>query len=314
MKKLLVTGGAGFIGSHFVIEAVKKGYQVYNLDALTYAANLNYLKTVDSAKNYHFINGDIREDKFILKLFLEHKFDYVAHLAAESHVDKSISDPNIFVETNVLGTHNLLVAARETGVKRFLHVSTDEVYGHLQLGDLEFTEDHPIKPNSPYSASKASSDLLVRSYIKTYDFPALITRCSNNYGPHQDLSKLIPVVISKALKSEKIPVYGKGLNIRDWLYVKDHVSALFRVLEEGTLGEIYNIGGNNEMTNLDLVKIILDKLQRPYSLIEFVRDRPGHDFRYAINANKIKSELNWEPNEDFHALLEETINWYIKEL
>ena len=314
MKKLLVTGGAGFIGSHFVIEAVNKGYDVYNLDALTYAADLENLKEIEGKKNYHFIHGDIRDRDLIRGLFEQYRFDMVAHLAAESHVDFSIKNPHIFVETNVIGTQNLLESARDFGVKKFLHVSTDEVYGELEKDEDGFTEWTNIKPNSPYSASKAGSDLLVRSYVETFGLDACITRCSNNYGPHQDFSKLIPVVISKALKNKKIPVYGTGENIRDWLFVKDHVSALFVVLEKGQKGEVYNIGGNNEQTNIDLIKRILSILGKTENLIEFVEDRPGHDFRYAINATKIKDDLGWEPQQDFDVLLQETIDWYIKKL
>lgn len=310
MKKILITGGAGFIGSHTVIEAVARGFEVWNLDALTYAANLQNLASVENSKNYHFVHGDIRDLILIQKLFKECKFDAVMHLAAESHVDLSIKNPQIFVETNVLGTQHLLEASRDFGVKRFLHVSTDEVYGELEINEESFTEKTCIKPNSPYSASKAGSDLLVRSYVETFGLDACITRCSNNYGPHQDSSKLIPVVIGKALKDEKIPVYGTGENIRDWLFVHDHVQALFTVLEKGQKGEVYNIGGNNEQRNIDLVKRILGILKKPESLIEFVTDRPGHDFRYAINSSKIQKELGWKPQQDFDTLLLETIDWY----
>jgi len=314
MKKLLITGGAGFIGSHTVFEAIKKDYDVFNLDALTYAANLKNLTKIENKSNYHFIKGDIRDLSLLTKIFTKEKFDYVMHLAAESHVDLSIKNPNIFVETNVIGTHNLLECAKKFNIKKFLHVSTDEVYGDLTLDEPEFTEKSMIKPNSPYSASKAGSDLLVRSYVNTFGLNACITRCSNNYGPHQDLSKLIPVIISKALKNESIPVYGQGENVRDWLYVKDHVSALFTVLEKGKSGEVYNIGGNNEQKNIDIVKKILKILEKNENLIEFVTDRPGHDFRYAINSSKIQTELNWQPSNQFEDFLQETITWYQKNI
>ncbi len=310
MTKLLITGGAGFIGSHFTIEAVSRGYDVYNLDALTYASNLENLKIIENEPNYHFIKEDIRNSEFIKEFFSKENFGMVAHLAAETHVDISIKNPKIFIETNVLGTQNILENAKNYGIKRFLHVSTDEVYGELSKDDYAFTEEHALKPNSPYSASKTASDLLVRSYVKTFDLPAVITRCSNNYGPHQDLSKLIPVIIKKALKNEKIPIYGIGENIRDWLFVKDHVSALFKVLENGKKGEVYNIGGNNEQSNLKIVKNVLKILGKGEELIEFVKDRPGHDFRYAINAEKIKKELGWTPNQDFEKMLKETVEWY----
>lgn len=308
--KLLITGGAGFIGSHVVLDAIEKGYEVVNLDLLTYAANLEYLKPVEAHKNYKFIKGDIRNKNFLEDLFEIEKFDAVIHLAAESHVDFSITNPSVFIETNVLGTEYLLECAHKFGIKKFVHVSTDEVYGELGLTDPGFTENHQIQPNSPYSASKAASDLLVRAFVETFGLNACITRCSNNYGPHQDLSKLLPKVISNALNNKKIPVYGAGEQIRDWLFVKNHSDAILSVLEKGKKGEVYNIGGNNEQTNIDIIKKILKILGKPESLIEFVADRPGHDFRYAIDSSKIKKELGWEAEQNFEILLAETIEFY----
>lgn len=331
--KLFITGGAGFIGSHVVLDAIEKGYEVVNLDALTYAANLENLKSIGNHvfksplskgdlggfstkeisfpdKNYKFIKGDIRDKDLLKKLFEDEKFDAIIHLAAETHVDFSITNPSIFIETNIVGTQNLLELALENKVKKFVHVSTDEVYGSLQKNENAFTETSILKPNSPYSASKAASDLLVRSYHKTFGLNTCITRCSNNYGPHQDASKLLPKVISNALNNQKIPIYGKGENIRDWLFVKDHTDAILTVLEKGVSGEIYNIGGNNEQSNLVIVRKILALLNKPESLIEFVSDRPGHDFRYAIDATKIKNELGWKQSQDFEKNLEETIRYF----
>jgi dTDP-glucose 4,6-dehydratase len=305
--KILITGGAGFIGSHVVIEAINRNYEVWNLDSLTYAANLKNLNSVQNNKNYHFIKGDICDKLLLTDLFNKVGFDYVIHLAAESHVDISINNPDIFIKTNVLGTHNLLKCSRSTQVKKFIHVSTDEVYGDLENNDLPFTENHPLKPNSPYSASKASSDLLVRSYFKTYNFPACITRCSNNFGPHQDDSKFIPVIINQAKQNKNIPVYGTGKNIRDWLFVKDHVQALFTVLDKGKLGDVYNIGANNEQQNINIVKLILKIMNRSEDLIEFVDDRLGHDWRYSVNSSKIQTELGWTSSMNFNNALEETV-------
>lgn len=308
--KILITGGAGFIGSHVVIDALKKGYEVVNLDVLTYAANLNYLKSVENHKNYKFIKGDICDKICLKNLFEKKKIEAVIHLAAETHVDFSISNPSIFIETNVVGTQNLLEVSQANKIKKFVHVSTDEVYGSLKNGEKKFTETSQIKPNSPYSASKASSDLLVRSYHKTFGLKTCITRCSNNYGPHQDDSKLLPKVILNAMKNQKIPLYGDGENIRDWLFVKDHSDAILTVLEKGGSGEIYNIGGNKECSNKEIIKKILTLLGKPESLIEFVPDRLGHDFRYAIDATKIKKELGWEPSQNFDKMLEKTIQWF----
>lgn len=310
--KLLITGGAGFIGSHVVLDAIKKGHEVVNLDLLTYAANLDYLKPVEDNVLYKFVKGDIRDKKFLETLFGSEKFDAVIHLAAESHVDFSITNPSVFIETNVLGTEYLLECAHKFGIKKFVHVSTDEVYGELEIGDPGFTEAHHLKPNSPYSSSKAASDLLVRAFVETFGLNACITRCSNNYGPHQDTSKLLPKVITNALNDKAIPIYGKGEQIRDWLFVKNHSHAILTVLEKGAKGEVYNIGGNNEQANIDIVKKILGLLGKPESLIEFVADRPGHDFRYAIDSEKIKQELDWEADQDFDKMLEETIQFYKK--
>ncbi|MBT4936509.1 dTDP-glucose 4,6-dehydratase [Candidatus Peregrinibacteria bacterium] len=313
-KKLFITGGAGFIGSHIVLDALEKGYEVWNIDVLNYASNLSNLDSVKSHPSYHFIKGDICNKDLLDEVFHKESFDFVIHLAAETHVDRSITGPEVFVKTNVLGTQNLLECVRKYKTEKFVHVSTDEVYGDLSLTEKAFTESSFIKPNSPYSASKAASDLLVRSYIKTYGIDACITRCSNNYGPHQDMSKLIPVIISKAQKNEKIPIYGDGQNIRDWLYVKDHVSAIFKILEKGVSGEVYNIGGDNEQKNIDLVKMVLAIMGKSEDLIEFVNDRPGHDYRYAIDSSKIQNELGWKSQQGFKKLLEETICYYNSEL
>ncbi len=310
MKKLLITGGAGFIGSHVVLDAIAKGYEVVNLDLLTYAANLNYLKPVENHKNYKFVKGDIRDKKFLKKLFQTENFDAVIHLAAESHVDFSITNPSIFIETNVLGTEYLLEQAHKFKVKKFIHVSTDEVYGELKINEPAFDENHALKPNSPYSASKTSSDLLVRAFVETFGLNACITRCSNNYGPHQDTSKLLPKVITNALNNKKIPIYGEGLQIRDWLFVKNHSDAILTVLEKGKKGEIYNIGGNNEQKNIDIVRKILKKLGKGDELLEYVDDRLGHDFRYAIDSTKIEKELGWVADQDFDKMLEKTIKFY----
>ena len=308
--KILVTGGAGFIGSHGVLEGIERGYEVVNVDVLNYAADLQNLASLEDNPRYTFVKGDIRDRDFLAELFGNENFDAVIHFAAETHVDFSISNPGIFVETNVLGMQNLLELALEHKVEKFIHISTDEVYGHLELDSPAFTESSHLEPRSPYSASKASSDMLVRSYVETFGLHACITRCSNNYGPHQDPSKLLSKTILNALKDEKIPIYGKGENIRDWLYVRDHVSAIYAVFEKGKKGSVYNIGGNNEQRNIDLAQKILSMLKKSEDLIEFVTDRPGHDFRYAIDASYIKTELGWEPRQDFDQMLEETIDWY----
>ena len=299
MKKMLITGGAGFIGSNFIHYILSKynDYQVINLDKLTYAANLDNLKDIEDNKNYRFIHGDIADQEFIFKLFENEKFDIVINFAAESHVDNSILNPQIFTITNILGTQVLLDACRKYNIKRFHQVSTDEVYGELPLDDnsILFTEKTPLNPSSPYSASKASADMLVKSYYRTYSLPITISRCSNNYGPYQHLEKLIPLMISKAINNDNLPVYGNGLNVRDWLHVYDHCTAIDLIIHEGKIGEIYNIGGNNEKSNIDVVKIILKELGKSEKLIKYVNDRPGHDLRYAIDSTKIKTTLNWKP-------------------
>ncbi len=326
MKKILITGGAGFIGSHVVRRLVTKypDYQIYNLDALTYAGNLENIADIENKENYTFIKGDIVEEQFISSLFETHQFGGVLHLAAESHVDRSIEDPLSFVKTNVIGTMNLLNAARkqwkgkEEG-KRFYHISTDEVYGSLGAEGL-FTETTPYDPNSPYSASKASSDHFVRAYGETYGLPYVITNCSNNYGPNHFPEKLIPLFINNIINNKPLPVYGDGKYTRDWLFVEDHAVAIDLVFHEGKNHETYNIGGFNEWQNIDLVKLlcqIMDsKLGREpgtsSQLITYVKDRPGHDLRYAIDASKINKELGWKPSVTFEQGLERTVNWYLE--
>ena len=318
MKKMLITGGAGFIGSNFIHYILSKynDYQVINLDKLTYAANLETLKDIEDNKNYKFIHGDIADKEFIFKLFEDKKFDIVINFAAESHVDNSILNPQIFTITNILGTQVLLDACRKYNIKRFHQVSTDEVYGELPLDDknILFTEKTPLNPSSPYSASKASADMLVKSYYRTYSLPITISRCSNNYGPYQHLEKLIPLMISKAINNDNLPVYGNGLNVRDWLHVYDHCTAIDLIIHEGKIGEIYNIGGNNEKSNIDVVKIILKELGKSEKLIKYVNDRPGHDLRYAIDSTKIKTSLNWKPVYSFEKGILDTIKWYTKML
>lgn len=316
MKKILITGGAGFIGSNFVYYILDKyeNYKVFNLDKLTYAANLENLKGIDDNENYVFIKGDICDKNLIENLFKKENFDIVVNFAAESHVDRSISNPEIFINTNILGTQILLDACKKYNVSRFHQVSTDEVYGDLPLNrlDLLFSENNNINPSSPYSASKASADLIVKAYHKTFNLPVTISRCSNNYGRFQHEEKLIPLMIKKALNNEKLPVYGNGLNIRDWLHVYDHCSAIDIIIHEGKVGEIYNIGGNNEKTNIELVKEILNVLRKDKTLISYVEDRKGHDLRYAIDSSKLKNELNWSPKYNLEKGLEETIKWYVK--
>ena len=314
MTKLLVTGGSGFIGCNFIEYMLKTypNYEVINLDLLTYAGCLENNGAVQDYPQYRFIHGDIRDREFIFELFEKEQFDWVVNFAAESHVDRSIEDPSSFLTTNVLGTQVLMDACRCYGVKRFHQVSTDEVYGDLSLeDDTLFTEMFPLKASSPYSASKASSDLLALSYWRTFKLPITISRCSNNYGPFQFPEKLIPLMILKAMKNEKLPVYGTGQNIRDWLHVWDHCQAIDFILHKGRIGEVYNVGGNNEYSNLTIVKLILDELGKPYELIEFVKDRPGHDLRYAIDSSKIKYELGWEPLYTFEDALRSTISWYV---
>ena len=324
-KTILVTGGAGFIGSHLVLHFVTQypNYHIVNLDALTYAADSSVLDPIATSENYTFVQGDITNRALVMELFQQHSFDAVIHLAAESHVDNSIENPAVFAETNILGTLNLLQAAKElwgehASDQRFYHVSTDEVFG--SLGDTgHFTETTAYDPRSPYSASKASSDHFVRAFYHTYGLPILISNCSNNYGPHQHSEKLIPLFVKNILKQQKLPVYGEGTNIRDWLYVKDHIKAIDTIFHKGTAGETYAIGGNNEVRNIDLVQLLIEltdaALGRPkgssQGLISYVTDRKGHDYRYAIDASKLKEDLGWEPQANFEEALKETILWYL---
>ncbi|MEK5506550.1 MULTISPECIES: dTDP-glucose 4,6-dehydratase [unclassified Paenibacillus] len=309
--KLLVTGGAGFIGSNFVLYMLKQhpDYEIVNIDALTYAGNLENLKSIESNPKHSFIKADITDTQAIDQL-MQQGIDVVVNFAAESHVDRSILEPEVFVKTNVLGTQVLLDAAKKYNVAKFVQVSTDEVYGSLGETGL-FTEETPLQPNSPYSASKAGGDLLVRAYHETFCLPVNITRCSNNYGPYQFPEKLIPLMISRALSDQQLPVYGDGLNIRDWLYVEDHCSAIDLVIHQGKLGEVYNIGGNNERTNVHIVKTVLEELGKPESLISYVQDRPGHDRRYGIDPTKTMNELGWKPKHSFETGIKETIRWYL---
>ncbi|MFH6969608.1 dTDP-glucose 4,6-dehydratase [Flavobacterium sp. FlaQc-28] len=325
MKKILITGGAGFIGSHVVRRFVTKypEYQIFNLDALTYAGNLENIKDVENQPNYHFVKGDIVDENFINELFTVHNFDGILHLAAESHVDRSIEDPLAFVKTNVIGTMNLLNAAKKQWKsnfddKRFYHISTDEVYGSLGAEGL-FTETTPYDPNSPYSASKASSDHFVRAYGETYGLPYVLTNCSNNYGSYHFPEKLIPLFINNIINNKPLPVYGDGNYTRDWLFVEDHAIAIDLIFHKGKNHETYNIGGFNEWKNIDLVKLLCQIMDQKLGrnegtsqrLITYVKDRPGHDLRYAIDASKINRELGWKPSVTFEEGLERTINWYL---
>lgn len=314
--KILITGGAGFIGGNFVHYMINKypDYEIVNLDALTYAGNLETLRDVQDKKNYKFVKGDISDREFIFNLFRNEKFDIVVNFAAESHVDRSVINPDIFVKTNVLGTQVLLDASKKYNVIRFHQVSTDEVYGDLPLDrkDLFFTEETPLNPSSPYSASKASADFLVQAYHRTFGLNTTISRCSNNYGPYHFPEKLIPLMISRVLNNESLPVYGDGQNVRDWLHVEDHCSAIDLIIHKGKRGEIYNVGGHNEKTNLEVVKTILKILEKPESLISYVKDRPGHDLRYAIDPKKLENELGWKPKYNFDTGIEMTIKWYLE--
>lgn len=309
--KLLVTGGAGFIGSNFILYMMQHhpDYLIVNMDALTYAGNLENLKSIEDQPNYSFVQADIADKQAVDAIF-QQGIDVVVNFAAESHVDRSILEPEIFVNTNVLGTQVLLDTAKKYGVTKFVQVSTDEVYGSLGETGL-FSETTSLAPNSPYSASKAGGDLLVRAYHETFGLPVNITRCSNNYGPYQFPEKLIPLIISRALNDESLPVYGDGLNIRDWLYVEDHCSAIDLVIHQGKVGEVYNIGGNNERTNLHIVQTILKELGKSETLITYVEDRPGHDRRYGIDPTKITKELGWKPKHNFETGIKETIQWYL---
>jgi dTDP-glucose 4,6-dehydratase len=312
--RCLVTGGAGFIGTNYVRDRVLNTEDdVVCLDLLTYAGNLDNLQDVIKKDNFTFVPGDINDRETVFEIFKKGQFDQVVHFAAESHVDRSIMDPSAFLRTNILGTQNLLDASREFGVGRFHQVSTDEVYGDLPLErkDLKFTEESSIRPSSPYSATKAAADLLCLAYHRTFNMPITISRCSNNYGPYQFPEKLIPRMIVLALKDEKLPVYGKGENVRDWLHVLDHCSAIDAILKKGKEGEVYNIGGNCERRNIDIVKLILNHLGRSEDLISFVQDRKGHDLRYAIDNSKITSELGWSPCVTFEKGIKDTVDWYL---
>jgi dTDP-glucose 4,6-dehydratase len=309
-KRILVTGGAGFIGSNFVLYMLKNypDYEIINIDSLTYAGNLENLKSVENNPNYRFVKGSITDNQLVNSLAAE-ELEGIINFAAESHVDRSIEDPGIFVETNIKGTQVLLDAAKKYEVKRYLQVSTDEVYGSLGPTGY-FMENTPLAPNSPYSASKTGADLLVRAYNETFGLNTVITRCSNNYGPFQFPEKLIPLIISNALEDKALPVYGDGLNIRDWLHVEDHCAAIALAFFKGQSGEIYNVGGNNERTNIQIIKTILGLLGKPESLITYVKDRLGHDRRYAIDATKITQELGWSPKYTFETGIKETVEWY----
>lgn len=314
--KIIVTGGAGFIGSNFIyyMQKTHTDYRIICLDALTYAGNLRTLEKARENKNFRFVKGNITDREAVYKLFGEEKPDMVVNFAAESHVDRSIENPEIFLNTNILGTQVLMDACRKYGIKRYHQVSTDEVYGDLPLDrpDLFFTEETPVHTSSPYSASKAAADLLVQAYYRTYNLPVTISRCSNNYGPYHFPEKLIPLMIINALAEKKLPVYGKGLNIRDWLYVEDHCRAIDLILHKGREGEVYNIGGHNEKANIDVVRIILKELGKGEELISYVADRKGHDMRYAIDPAKIHTELGWLPETSFAAGIKKTIRWYLE--
>ncbi len=310
---LLITGGAGFIGSNFVHLILKEqsGVNLVNVDSLTYCGNLENLTSIEDNPRYSFVKADITDNEAMEKLFAERNFDAVVNFAAESHVDRSITDPAIFLKTNIIGAQVLLDLTLKYKVKRFVQISTDEVYGSLPETGF-FVEETPLAPNSPYSVSKASADMLVSAYVHTYDLDGVITRCSNNYGPYQFPEKLIPLMITNALEDKPLPVYGDGMNVRDWLHVEDHCRAVWAALEKGETGEAYNVGGSNEWHNLALVKELLKILEKPESLLTFVKDRPGHDRRYAIDASKITNKLGWEPTYDFASGLRQTVEWYLE--
>lgn len=314
--KVLVTGGAGFIGCNFVYYMLEKyaDYKIVCLDSLTYAGNLKSLDKAMGNPNFSFVKGSISDKDFIDKLFEKEKFDVVVNFAAESHVDRSIENPFIFLETNIMGTACLLEASKKYGVGRFHQVSTDEVYGDLPLDrpDLFFTEETPIHTSSPYSSSKASADLLTLAFHRTYGLPVTISRCSNNYGPYQFPEKLIPLMIVRAQEDKPLPVYGEGLNVRDWLYVEDHCKAIDMIIHKGEVGEVYNVGGHNERRNIDVVKTVLSHLSKPETLISYVKDRAGHDLRYAIDPAKISSELGWTPETCFDEGMKKTVEWYLE--
>jgi dTDP-glucose 4,6-dehydratase len=313
--KVIVTGGAGFIGSNFVYHMLEKhpDYKIICLDLLTYAGNLETLENAMKNPNFKFVKGDISDRECVFKLFKEEKPDVVVNFAAESHVDRSIENPGIFLNTNIIGTQVMMDACRKYGIQRYHQVSTDEVYGDLPLDrpDLMFTEETPIHTSSPYSASKAGADLLVMAYNRTFKLPTTISRCSNNYGPYHFPEKLIPLIIARALDDKSLPVYGTGANVRDWLYVEDHCAAIDLIIHKGVEGEIYNIGGHNERTNLQVVKAVLNELGKPESLISYVTDRPGHDMRYAINPEKIERELGWNSTYNFEQGIKVTVKWYL---
>lgn len=311
MKNILVTGGAGFIGSNYInhILQEREDYFIVNLDKLTYAGNLENLKDSESNKRYQFVKGDIQNSELVDYIFKKYAIKYVVNFAAESHVDRSILGSGIFFQTNVIGTNVLLEASRRFEVEKFLQVSTDEVYGSLGPEGL-FTETTPLSPNSPYSSSKASADMMAMSFYHTFGLPVVITRCSNNYGPLQFPEKLIPLMILNCMNNKKLPVYGDGLNVRDWIYVIDHNKAIDLVLNKGRVGEVYNIGASQEMKNIDIVKLVLKSLNKTEELIEYVKDRPGHDRRYAIDSTKIRTELGWEPCYQFDEAIVRTIEWY----
>ncbi len=310
--KILATGGAGFIGSNFIrfLLRGRKEYQIINLDKLTYAGNLENLADLNQSPNYEFVRGDICDGKLMDRL-LGDRVEGVVNFAAESHVDRSLYEPDVFIQTNVVGVQILLHAGLRHKIKKFVQVSTDEVYGSLGVQDPKFREDFPLAPNSPYSASKAAGDLLARSYFKTYGFPAVVTRCSNNYGPYQFPEKLIPLFVTNAIENRPLPVYGDGLNVRDWIHVEDHCRALELVLEKGKPGEIYNVGGEAERTNLEITKHILQIIEKPESLMHYVTDRPGHDRRYAIDFSKIEKEIGWKPLYSLEEGLQQTVRWYM---